>query len=56
MDARHNMLPGALKLVSTNLAWGEIFASHQKQEPSYCVIMSQNISQQFLTTAKLIPT
>lgn len=22
MDTRHNMLPGALKLVSTNLAWG----------------------------------
>lgn len=22
MDTRHNILPGALKLVSTNLAWG----------------------------------
>lgn len=28
--ARRNVLPGALKMVNTNLAWGEIFASHQK--------------------------
>lgn len=53
MDARHNMLLQALKMVSTILAWGEIFAGHQKHEPSYFVL-SQYVSQRFLTTAKLI--
>ena len=55
MDARRSLLPGAVKLVSKISAWGEITASHQKQEPSYFVIMSQNVSEQCLNTAKIIP-